>query len=433
MMRKFTLFFLCLFLFIVNGTAQVSCNQEFGSTGYIKIPISQTSIGAIDLNVSPNTTFNVEKVELTIFSNTPMVKLKAMFYSDNMQNQLASQSLNMEEIASINQGQWKITFTLADKVALKGGASGSKYWVAIASEDSAISWAASDYVADGKNSPMKFSLDNGKTWSNSTPTITTPLEGSIKVVGQCVNTPTTDCTQSVTSNSFESGGSVNGNWVKAIDLVTQPNQDFLLKQIQLNVLTSAGTNIVKANIKYYEDNKGLPGNLIGQQLNIIPTKDVYLDTINEFNDKRIVTLDVNPTLFKGKIGLNTHYWISINLENNEQTNVWLESTSMNTLGYKMASYHNEQWNILWSSEGVYSLSGDCLPFDLETACNTKFYDSGNISSNYQNNENKTWNIIPEKGKMASVEFTSFATEQGYDGLMIYDGPDTSFPIISSIK
>ena len=108
MMRKFTLFFLCLFLFIVNGTAQVSCNQEFGSTGYIKIPISQTSIGAIDLNVSPNTTFNVEKVELTIFSNTPMVKLKAMFYSDNMQNQLASQSLNMEEIASINQGQWKI-------------------------------------------------------------------------------------------------------------------------------------------------------------------------------------------------------------------------------------------------------------------------------------------------------------------------------------
>lgn len=67
-----------------------------------------------------------------------------------------------------------------------------------------------------------------------------------------------------------------------------------------------------------------------------------------------------------------------------------------------------------------------------SACNAIFTDSNGSTSNYSNNENYTLTINPATpGNFVAVNFTEFATELGYDGLLIYDGPDNTFPLIPS--
>ena len=65
-------------------------------------------------------------------------------------------------------------------------------------------------------------------------------------------------------------------------------------------------------------------------------------------------------------------------------------------------------------------------------CGDVFLDSGGTASNYQNNENITYTICPDNsGDVVTLQFTSFNTQSGYDGMMIYNGPDTNSPLIDS--
>lgn len=66
------------------------------------------------------------------------------------------------------------------------------------------------------------------------------------------------------------------------------------------------------------------------------------------------------------------------------------------------------------------------------ACGGKFYDSGGPNGNYSNNENTTTVISPDNpGDFVTVTFTSFHVEPNWDALYVYDGPDTTYPLISS--
>ncbi|MDP5101406.1 MAG: fibronectin type III domain-containing protein, partial [Nonlabens sp.] len=65
-----------------------------------------------------------------------------------------------------------------------------------------------------------------------------------------------------------------------------------------------------------------------------------------------------------------------------------------------------------------------------------FVDSGGISGDYQNNENITYNICPDNaGDVVYINFTFNDMEDStagcFDGLTIYDGPDTTFPTINT--
>jgi PKD repeat protein len=65
-------------------------------------------------------------------------------------------------------------------------------------------------------------------------------------------------------------------------------------------------------------------------------------------------------------------------------------------------------------------------------CSGEFYDTGGLVGNYSINEDITFTLSPNiAGNFVSLLFTQFVTEDNYDGLMIYDGPNTSSPIISS--
>jgi PKD repeat protein len=67
-----------------------------------------------------------------------------------------------------------------------------------------------------------------------------------------------------------------------------------------------------------------------------------------------------------------------------------------------------------------------------TTCVGTFFDTGGLSGSYQNNENFTETFYPSTpGSMIRFTFTSFNTESGYDFLRIYNGTNTSAPLIGT--
>lgn len=68
----------------------------------------------------------------------------------------------------------------------------------------------------------------------------------------------------------------------------------------------------------------------------------------------------------------------------------------------------------------------------ETTCSAVFYDSGGSGAAYGNNENFTKTIYPDAANsLVQVVFNSFNTESNWDGLLIYNGPNTASPLIAS--
>ncbi len=94
---------------------------------------------------------------------------------------------------------------------------------------------------------------------------------------------------------------------------------------------------------------------------------------------------------------------------------------------------------LWSPIATFTTTGVPLPTPISmtanlytgTGCNRTFFDSGGPGGNYGNNENKTYTFTAPPGFQLQVVFNSFQTENNWDGLMIYDGPNTGSPIIPS--
>lgn len=436
-MRKFYLLMLFLLTGIIHSTAQTPCSQSYGAAGAFSVPMTGSSnIAAVDIDVSAHTAFTLNQLEVYVTTEAfPLgFTFTANFYKGELGSLLDTRSLTVYGFpSSTTPGIWKLTLNLSSPIVLPGGTSGTKYWIGLTGTpfgSDEIGWTATSYT-EGSNLPVFHSGDGGATWSSSIDGISELAEGAVKAIGTCEEVQTPDCSQGVPSNDFESGGGINSVWSRAVDLTTNPSQDFLLKQIELNLGTTTGTTISHANIYYYEDNNGVPGQLISEQTNVIPSTDNFIKNVNEYFDLRKITLDVNPILFTGKTGEEKHYWIRLNVENNQGSNVFWETTSIAALGYKMANYFNNEWSILWGEEGVYEFRGECMDNGAQPDCGTTFTDSGSTSENYSDNENETWHITPENGKVSSVEFTSFATEEGFDGLMIYDGPDITYPIISS--
>jgi gliding motility-associated-like protein len=67
-------------------------------------------------------------------------------------------------------------------------------------------------------------------------------------------------------------------------------------------------------------------------------------------------------------------------------------------------------------------------------CGGNLVDSGGIGGNYSNNENVSTTVNPvTPGDLVTVTFTAFNTQAGSDILRIYDGPDTTFPLLATLS
>jgi uncharacterized surface protein with fasciclin (FAS1) repeats/subtilisin-like proprotein convertase family protein len=65
-----------------------------------------------------------------------------------------------------------------------------------------------------------------------------------------------------------------------------------------------------------------------------------------------------------------------------------------------------------------------------TTCNANFFDNGGPFANYSNAQNLTLTFFPDQpGGFVQVEFLSFATENNFDFLRVYDGNSTAAPLI----
>ena len=65
-----------------------------------------------------------------------------------------------------------------------------------------------------------------------------------------------------------------------------------------------------------------------------------------------------------------------------------------------------------------------------STCSGNFYDSGGASSNYSNNQNRTVTFCSNiSGQSIFLNFFQFNLQSGYDVMYIYDGPNTSSPLI----
>lgn len=83
------------------------------------------------------------------------------------------------------------------------------------------------------------------------------------------------------------------------------------------------------------------------------------------------------------------------------------------------------------ADGYSSWSGP-FPFKTHTDCGGMFYDTGGPSANYGNNESWVRVFQPSQvGVKAGLTFTSFAIENNFEFLRIYDGPDINSPLIGT--
>ncbi|MFL5762450.1 MAG: glycosyl hydrolase family 18 protein [Bacteroidia bacterium] len=78
---------------------------------------------------------------------------------------------------------------------------------------------------------------------------------------------------------------------------------------------------------------------------------------------------------------------------------------------------------------MWNLIRDKFSSCATVPCTDTIYDMGGPSRNYYDNENYTYTIAPTGATGLSLNFTSFSTEANYDTLWIYDGPNTSSPLI----
>ncbi len=74
----------------------------------------------------------------------------------------------------------------------------------------------------------------------------------------------------------------------------------------------------------------------------------------------------------------------------------------------------------------------CDPPPPPPSCGETFYDNGGAGGNYMANESQVANIFPDTpGDIITVTFTAFNTESGNDVLTVYDGPNTTYPLIGT--
>ena len=156
--------------------------------------------------------------------------------------------------------------------------------------------------------------------------------------------------------------STQGTQVVANDIIVAPGDEFTLDYIEVTFISSP--IIVEGDIIYYEDDNGLPGNVLNTMTDVIPTSVAYNGTFGV--DSFEVKFDLPPFSFASQGGEATRYWISIAMLNDVgNAEVYWETKSKGQQGLQPAIYDGSEWMLVDTSggqhlESVYIFSGECL-------------------------------------------------------------------------
>ncbi|CAN5126719.1 hypothetical protein BH09BAC5_BH09BAC5_23080 [soil metagenome] len=93
------------------------------------------------------------------------------------------------------------------------------------------------------------------------------------------------------------------------------------------------------------------------------------------------------------------------------------------------TYYWRIWDGTTETNGPSFTTPDCQYSDFN--CTGSFDDTGGPSGNYSGNEDYTFMIAPANAQNVTINFSSFDLELNFDSLFIYDGPNTSSPLIGT--
>lgn len=83
----------------------------------------------------------------------------------------------------------------------------------------------------------------------------------------------------------------------------------------------------------------------------------------------------------------------------------------------------------WNWSYFYQLINAVPTATIYTTATGNFYDSGGSAGAYSDDERLIWTIAPTNATSVTVNFNSFAAENTWDYLYIYDGPDIYSPLV----
>ena len=183
---------------------------------------------------------------------------------------------------------------------------------------------------------------------------------SAQVIGQQEGS----CSFESPPNFFENGlrSSSEDTQVVANDLIVSPGDEFTLDYIEVQFFSTP--LLVDADISYYEDDNGLPGNVLNSMTDVTPTSVTYIGSFGL--DSWQVKFELPQFSFASQGGEATRYWISITMSNFDGDNgVFWETKSVDQQGLQPAIFDGSDWMLVDTSggqhlEGVYIFSGECL-------------------------------------------------------------------------
>ena len=185
---------------------------------------------------------------------------------------------------------------------------------------------------------------------------------TFRIYSCAVEDPAGDCEEENPNDfTFETGtnASSSSNYRAANDITVEEGQSFRLTQVLATVISNLP--IMEADIYYYDDDSGFPGDEIGSETGVPVVSQRLLgqrQTMNVYE----VTLNVEPFLFEGQIDDTTTYWINIQFKDlGGTTEVYWMVTSSTAVGNPVASSESggTWYNVDPIYDGVYTWIGEC--------------------------------------------------------------------------
>jgi len=145
----------------------------------------------------------------------------------------------------------------------------------------------------------------------------------------------------------------------ATDISVPVGEHFTIDKLRVYVWVLPGANINDADIVFYQDDNGSPGEIIRTDQNIVPTTTNYLGTGYGY-DWYEVDFEVAPLFLSGKVESISTYWVSLNIGTNIGS-AYMSLSSSIIMGYE--SYNSPDngttWEVIEGWETKYEFSGVC--------------------------------------------------------------------------
>lgn len=162
------------------------------------------------------------------------------------------------------------------------------------------------------------------------------------------------------SNGVENGASCTSasSRIIAHDIIVPANTTMTLSKIVPHILMAYNLTAT-VDVTIYDDNAGLPGNVISTQAGIVPTSSKQSGANFGFIVYEL-ELDLTPVVLANATGADLAYWIGVSVTTSDGSNCYWENTSTSLVGSGQA-YDDGTVGFVSDAalDGVYSFVASC--------------------------------------------------------------------------